>query len=98
MSDKFQIQLNIADEYYPLICKRSEEEMVRKAATRINRKLSKYHSVYSETNLETKDLLALIAFHLSLDDLTVKKKEDITPLFDKIAQLNKELEDYLSNS
>jgi cell division protein ZapA len=98
MPDEFQIQLKIADKYYPLICKRSEEGIIRKAASNVNDRLFKYNSAYSEANFDAKDLLALVAFHISLDNLTVKKNEDIVPLFDKIEQLNKELEDYLSEN
>jgi cell division protein ZapA len=96
MPDEFQIQVKIADKYYPLICKRSEEYIIRKAASNVNDKLFKYNSAYSKANFEEKDLLALVAFHVSLDILTVKKNEDIAPLFDKIEQLNKELEKCLS--
>jgi cell division protein ZapA len=99
MPDEFQIQLKIADKYYPLNCKRSEERIVRKAASNVNDRLLKYETDYKGTGFEPKeDLLALIAFHISLDNLTIKKNEDITPLFDKIGQLSKELEIYLSEN
>ncbi|MDR0505886.1 MAG: cell division protein ZapA [Dysgonamonadaceae bacterium] len=93
---EFQIQLKIADKYYPMICKRSEEEIIRKAASNVNNKLLKYSSAYSNAKFEIKDLLAMVAFHYSKDNLLVQKNEDMSPLFDKIKQLNKELEDYLS--
>jgi cell division protein ZapA len=98
MSDEFQIQLKIADKYYPLNCRRSEEGIIRKAASNVNDKLLKYSTAYSKANFEMKDLLALVAFHISLENLTVKKNEDLFPLFDKLDQLNKELEEYLSIS
>jgi cell division protein ZapA len=98
MSDEFQIQLKIADKYYPLNCRRSEEGIIRKAATNVNDKLLKYSTAYSKANFEMKDLLALVAFHVSLENLTVKKNEDLSPLFDKLGQLNEELDEYLSIS
>jgi cell division protein ZapA len=97
-SDAFQIQLKIADKYYPLKCNRSEEGIIRKAASNVNDKLLKYNSAYEKANFEKKDLLALVAFHISLENLTAKKIEDISPLFDKIEQLNKEVEEYLSQT
>ena len=99
MNDEFQkpIQLKIADKYYPLKCKRSEEGVIRKAASNINNKLLKYSSAYSRVDFETKDLLALVAFHVSYENLTFQNKEDMSPLFDRIEQLNKELEEYLSS-
>jgi cell division protein ZapA len=97
-NDEFQIQLKIADKYYPLTCKRSEEGLIRQAATNINTKLVKYSSAYSKAKFELKDLLALVAFHVSLENLTTQKSEDLSPLFDRIEQLNKELETYLSSN
>jgi cell division protein ZapA len=96
LNDKFKIQLKIADKYYPLSCKRSEEGVIRKAASAVNDKLLKYSSAYSKANFEMKDLLALVAYHISLENLTVQNKEDVSPLFNRIEQLNKELEEYLS--
>jgi cell division protein ZapA len=98
MPDEFQIQLKIADKYYPLECKRSEEGIIRKAASNVNNKLRKYEAAYLDANFEPKDLLALVAFHISLDNLTAKRNEDITPLFDIIGQLNKELETCLQEN
>jgi cell division protein ZapA len=96
MPDEFQIQLNIADKYYPLNCRRSEEGIIRKAASYVNDKMVKYGSFYSTAGFEMKDLLALVAFHISLDNLTIQRNEDLSPLFDKVEKLNKELEEYLS--
>jgi cell division protein ZapA len=97
VSDEFQIQLKIADKHYPLNCKRSEEGIIRKAASYINDKLlPRYRSFYSEANFEMKDLLALIAFQISLENLSAKKNEDLSPLFNKVEQLSNELEEYLS--
>jgi cell division protein ZapA len=97
VSDEFQIQLKIADQYYPLNCKRSEEGIIRKAASYINEKLlPEYRSFYSKADLDMKDFLAFVAFQVSLENLCVQKNEDLSPLFNKVAQLNKELEEYLS--
>ncbi|MDR0799214.1 MAG: cell division protein ZapA [Dysgonamonadaceae bacterium] len=95
MNDEFQIQLKIADKYYPYNCLRSQEGIVRKAASNINTKLVKYSSAYSNANFDLKDLLALVAFHVSMENLTTQNNEDIAPLFDKIGQLNNELGAYL---
>jgi cell division protein ZapA len=94
--DFFKIQLKIIDKYYPYICKRSEEGSVRKAATNLTEKYLRYSSYYSKANFERNDLLTLAGFHFSLEVLENEKKEDLSPLFDKIEQLNKELEDFLS--
>lgn len=87
-----KIQLKLLDKYYPYTCKRSEEEKIRKAALSLTEKFLAYSSHY--TSLEKDDLLTLIGFHFALEVLTNENKQDKTPIFDKIEQLNKELEKY----
>ncbi|GHU61510.1 hypothetical protein FACS1894123_00950 [Bacteroidia bacterium] len=94
-SDIFKIELFVAQKYYPLNCKRSEEGLFRKAATNINDKILKYGSAFPGVTLEMKDLLAMTAIHFSAGNLRVKQRKDMSPLFDKIEVLNKELEEYL---
>lgn len=95
MSDEFKIRLKIADKRYPVTCKREEEESIRKAATNINDKILKWSSSYPDVNLTIKDLLAMSALEISLDNVTFEKNEDVNPLFDRIKQLNEELKEYL---
>ena len=98
MDDEFKIQLKLADKYYPYTCKRSEEGVLRKAATNLNHRILKYSSYYSNANFELTDLLTLAGFQFSLEVLKSENKEDVTPLFDKIEQLNNELDEYLKKS
>jgi cell division protein ZapA len=93
--DFFKIQLKIVDKYYPYSCKRSEEGCVRKAATNLTEKYLRYSSYYSKADFKREDLLILAGFHFSLAVLENEKKEDMSPLFDKIEQLNKELEEFI---
>ena len=94
MSDEFKIQLKIAGKTFPFRCKRSEEEIIRKAARNINDMILQYSTAFPGAELELKDLLAMVAFHFSLENLKKKNTEDISPLFDKIEGLNLELEEY----
>jgi cell division protein ZapA len=96
-NDKFKIQLKVADKAYPILCKRSEEGMFRKAATAINDKIIQYSSRFSGTKLEMKDLLAMAAVHVSVENLLLKQKEDTSPLLDRIELLSNELEEYLQS-
>ncbi len=98
MNDEFIIQLEIADKRYRFRCKRSEEAIARRAARQINDKILQYERAYPESGLELKDLLAMVAFQLSFEDLKVEKKADASPVFDKIKGLNLELEDYLKSN
>lgn len=97
-SDFFKIQLYVAQKHYPLNCKRSEEGLFRRAAKNINDKILKYSSAFPGVTLELKDLLAMTAIHFSASSLRVKQQKDMSPLFDKIEVLNKELEEYLDGT
>ena len=97
MDEDFKIQLKLANKYYPYTCKRSDEGRLRKAATNLNNRILKYSSHYSNANFELNDLLTLAGFQFSLEALEKEQKEDISPLFDKIEQLNKELEEYINS-
>jgi len=97
-SDEFKIQLKVAGKVYPLNCKRSEEGMFRKAATNINHKILDYSTAFSGAKLDLKDLLAMVALHISVEKQKMEKVEDKSPLFDKIEELNKELEEYLKSN
>ena len=97
-NDEFKIQLRVADKVYPIFCKRSEEELYRKAATAINDRIFQYSSKFSGAKLEMKDLLAMVAVDISIKNLINIKKEDTSPLMDRIESLDKELEEYLQSA
>jgi len=96
-NDEFKIQLKVADKVYPVFCKRSEEGLYRRAATAINEKIIQYGSKFSGAKLEKKDLLAMAAVHISMENIFMKQKEDTSPLMEKIELLDKELEEYLQS-
>ena len=97
-NDEFKIQLRVADKVYPIFCKRSEEGLFRKAATAINDKIFQYSSKFSGTKLEMKDLLAMVAVHISVENQFMKQKEDTSPLLERIKLLDKELEEYFQST
>jgi cell division protein ZapA len=95
ISDEFKIQLRVGGKVYPVFCKRSEEGLFRKAAANINDKILKYSSAFAGAKLELKDLLAMSAVHVSVENQKMAQKRDTSPLFEKIEALDKELEEYL---
>ena len=97
-NDEFKIQLKVADKVYPIFFKRSEEGLIRKAATAINDKIFQYSSRFSGTKLETKDFLAMAAVHISVENLYMKQKEDTSPLLERIELLDKELKEFLQSN
>ena len=94
-NDEFKIQLKVADKHYPLYCKRSEEWIFRRSATLINDKILKYSNAFADAKLELKDLLVMVALHSFSENIRREDHEDVSPLFDKVEELNKELEEYL---
>ncbi len=95
MNDEFIIQLNIADKHYRLRCKRTEEALARKAARQINDKILQYRRTFSGPELELKDLLAMVAFQLSLSNLKHDELEDVSPVYEKLEKLSLELDEYI---
>ena len=94
-NDDFKIQLKVAEKAYPIYCKRSEEELFRKAARAINDKIFQYSSRFTGARLEMKDLLAMVAIHVSVENQIIKQKEDTSPLLKRVELLDKELEEFL---
>ena len=81
---------------FQLRIKRAEDEIMRKAASEIERKIRQYRQRFSaEAKLDTDDLLAMVAFQLSLTNLQLENLHDTSPITDKVQQLTNELEDYL---
>jgi len=97
MDDTFTINLYIADKHYPLRIKRSEEELVRKAAKLINDKIALYRNRFSvdDSELELKDLLAMAACQIAIQAIKAEERTDSSPIAESIIQLNKELEEFL---
>jgi cell division protein ZapA (FtsZ GTPase activity inhibitor) len=65
--EEFTITVTIADRIYRLTIKRSEEEIVRKAARQIEEKMKNYAENYAYNDKQ--DLLAMAALHFSTESL-----------------------------
>ena len=94
MDEEFLINIVIAGKKYPLTTKRHEEELARAAADQINSKILQYRQHFA-VEVDTKDLLAMVAFQLSMHNLELEKRNDTNPFTDKIQELTTELEGYL---
>ena len=71
MDEEFLINIVIAGKKYPLTIKRHEEELARAAADQINSKILQYRQHFA-VEVDTKDLLAMVAFQLSMHNLELK--------------------------
>ena len=65
--DELTISVTIADRPYRLTIKREEEEMIRKAAIEINKKLKQYSDNYAFNDKQ--DLLAMVALEKTTNAL-----------------------------
>ncbi|GHV23610.1 hypothetical protein FACS1894174_09600 [Bacteroidia bacterium] len=94
MNDELGIQVNIGGKVYRLRCKRSEEQLYRIAVRQINDKILQYQSNYNK-GVGVSDLLAMVALHFSLNVVKTEKNEDIEPVFEKLGELNSDLQEFI---
>ena len=95
MDDKFLIHVEIAGKSYGIRIDRSEEQEARKAVKQIRMKMDQYRKKYSE--VDVKDLLAMVAFQLSVENVKLEEKNDTSPFTERIQELTDELESYLKD-
>ena len=97
MTDSFTINLFLADKHYPLRIKRSEEALFREAGRLVNDKLAQYrnHFDVSQSGLDLKDLLAMVACQLAIESLKANQSSDTTVYEERIATLTQELDAFL---
>lgn len=96
MDDRFLIHLEIADKSYGLWINREEEQLARDAAKHIRFKINQYRQHFAKSDLDVKDLLAMVALQLSMNNLQLEDKNDTSPVTDKIQELTGEIEQYLN--
>lgn len=97
MDNEFLIHLEIADRSYGLWIDRGEEQLARDAAKQIRTKINQYRQNFAGSDLDVKDLLAMVAFQLSMNNLQLENKDDTSPFTEKIQQLTEQLETYLKD-
>jgi len=91
--DKLTIRVNIADRYYPITIERQEEEVVRKAAKRINDTVLQYRKLYKDK--DGQDFLAMAVLQYVNKLIVSEEKQNIAPFVEEIKGIESELEDYL---
>ncbi|MGN1214531.1 MAG: cell division protein ZapA [Bacteroidaceae bacterium] len=65
-SDKFTIQLNIANKLYPITVDRESEEVYRKAAKLIQQKLDRYTSSFYAEDKQDYNAMVMLDLAVSL--------------------------------
>ena len=87
-SDKFTIQLNIANKIYPITVSRDTEEVYRAAAKMISQKLDRYSaSFYAE---DKQDYHAMVMLDLAVS--LVREQNFDSKLEELVVKLDKALE------
>ena len=74
MDDKFLIHLDIAEKSYGLWIDRKDEQLARDAAKQIRNKINQYRQNFAQSDVDVKDLLAMVAFQLSMTNLQLEDK------------------------
>ncbi|RHJ82555.1 cell division protein ZapA [Parabacteroides sp. AM08-6] len=97
MDDKFLIHVEIADKSYGLWIDRKDEQLARDAAKQIRTKINQYRLNFAQSEVDVKDLLAMVAFQLSMHNLQLEEKNDTSPFTEKIQELTVQLESYLKD-
>ncbi|WP_302138435.1 cell division protein ZapA [uncultured Parabacteroides sp.] len=85
----------MAGKSYGIRINRSEEQVAREAVRQIRKKMDQYRKKYSE--VDVKDLLAMVTFQLSVENLKLEDKNDTSPFTEKIQELTDKLESYLKD-
>ncbi len=95
MDDKMmKINLLIDNLRYPLNIPREEEERYRDAAKMINNTLNKYRSMWPE--LSANNHWAMAALEIAFNLTTNENRNDTKPYLEKLEELTKELDNYIS--
>ena len=97
MDDKFLIHVDIADRSYGLWIDRSDEQLAREAAKQIRNKMLQYRNSFNKSDVDVKDLLAMVTLQLSMSNLQLEDRNDTSPFAEKMRELGDEVDGYLNN-
>lgn len=89
-----KIHINIGGLRIPLSIVRKDEEIYRKAEKLVVKFLDEYQRIYSQR--ATEEILILVAFRLAVALSKQANDNDMSPMAEKIKDLDKELSELLS--
>ncbi|MHB9055896.1 MAG: cell division protein ZapA [Paludibacteraceae bacterium] len=92
-SDIFTINILLNGVRMPLRVRREDEEIYRNAEKIVNKYLEQYRRQFSQRSME--EILTLVAYQLAVIVSKQETNQDISPLAEKVEQLNKELKKLL---
>jgi cell division protein ZapA len=98
MDEKLNITLKIGDREYPVSIERNnnkKEELLRKAAGRINETLENYRNKGFK-NKDMQDYMAMSLLQFVVKLMELEQKENLSPIINDLKKLNFELEEVLN--
>ncbi len=93
MNELLSIKVQVAERFYPLKIKRTDEEKIRKAAKLINDKVLQYKQRY--TDKDTQDFMAMAALQFVINLLDCEKEQNFVSLERELNDLSTELDQML---
>ncbi|MCK4745923.1 MAG: cell division protein ZapA [Bacteroidales bacterium] len=93
MGEQLSIKVQIAERFYPLKIKRTDEEKIRKAARLINDKVLQYKQRY--TDKDTQDFIAMAALQFVINLQDCEQQQNVVSLEEELGILSSELDDLL---
>jgi cell division protein ZapA len=91
--EQLSIKVQIAERFYPLKIKQTDEEKIRKAAKLINDKVLQYKQRY--TDKDTQDFVAMAALQFVINLLDCEQQQNVVSLEKELVDLNSELDQLL---
>ena len=92
--NKMKINLLIDCQRYPLNIRREDEQLYRDAAKLIDKTLNKYRSMWPD--LSASNHWAMAALEIAFNLTTNENRNDTKPYLEKLEELTKELDNYIS--
>ncbi|MCQ2973994.1 MAG: cell division protein ZapA [Bacteroidales bacterium] len=98
MDEKLSIKVSIDGHVFQMKVKRSDEEVIRKAAQLINERLLMYKQKFNVTDKNAFDFLAMVSLDLVTKYLNNEKTTDDTEFMSQLGDLSDEIDDYIQKS
>lgn len=95
-NDTFLINVQAGGFKLPLRIARKDEEIYRKAEKLFSKYLEKYQQKYHQRANE--EILTLVAYQFAVLLIKQEMRQDVSPVIEKLASLNKEIENCLSKN
>ena len=92
--DMLSIKVQIAERFYPLKIKRTDEEKIRQAARLINDKILQYKQRY--TDKDSQDFMAMATLQFVINLIDCEQQQNVVSLEEELGSLSNELDELLN--